>query len=35
MQITEYVTLGHPDKVADYISSHILDRYMEKDPQTR
>lgn len=26
MQITEYVTLGHPDKVADYISSHILDR---------
>ncbi len=35
MQITEYVTLGHPDKVADYISSHILDRYMEKDPNTR
>lgn len=35
MQITEYVTLGHPDKVADYISSYILDRYIERDPHTR
>lgn len=35
MQISEYVSLGHPDKVADYISSYILDRYIEKDPHTR
>ena len=35
MQISEYVTLGHPDKMADYISSYILDRYIEKDPDTR
>lgn len=35
MQITEYVSLGHPDKVADYISCYLLDRYIEKDPATR
>ncbi len=32
---SEYVSLGHPDKVADYVSSYILDRYLERDPQTR
>ena len=32
---SEYVTLGHPDKVADYISEYVLDRYIEKDPSTR
>lgn len=31
----EAVSLGHPDKVADYISSYILDRFLEKDPYTK
>lgn len=35
MKISEYVTLGHPDKVADYISEYILDRHLEQDPYTR
>lgn len=32
---SEYVSLGHPDKVADYISEYILDRYIERDPFVR
>lgn len=32
---SEYVSLGHPDKIADYISEYLLDRYIEKDPMTR
>ena len=32
---SEYVSPGHPDKVADYIASYILDRYMERDPRVR
>lgn len=32
---SEYVSLGHPDKIADFISCYILDRYMEKDKNTR
>lgn len=28
----EAVSLGHPDKTADYISSFILDRMIEQDP---
>ena len=28
----EAVSLGHPDKIADYISSFILDRLIEQDP---
>ncbi|MBR2504805.1 MAG: methionine adenosyltransferase domain-containing protein [Elusimicrobiaceae bacterium] len=35
MQISEYVSLGHPDKVADYISSYLLDQYIKKDKYTR
>lgn len=35
MQTSEYVSVGHPDKVADYISEYILDRLLEKDPNTR
>lgn len=35
MRFSEYVSLGHPDKVADYISQYLLDRYIEKDPTTR
>ena len=34
-KFSEYVSPGHPDKVADYISEYILDRYIEKDPETR
>ena len=32
---SEWVSLGHPDKIADYISEYILDKYIEKDPKTR
>ena len=31
----EAVSLGHPDKIADYISSYILDRLIEQDQHTR
>ncbi len=31
----EAVSLGHPDKVADYISSYILDRLIEQDQQVK
>lgn len=34
-KFSEYVSLGHPDKMADYISQYILDRYIERDPSTR
>jgi len=32
---SESVTEGHPDKVADQISDHILDRMLEQDPKSR
>ncbi|MBR5681332.1 MAG: methionine adenosyltransferase, partial [Clostridia bacterium] len=32
---SEWVSAGHPDKLADFISSFILDRYIERDPKTR
>jgi S-adenosylmethionine synthetase len=32
---SEYVSLGHPDKIADYISQYLLDRYIEQDPDTK
>ena len=32
---SEWVSLGHPDKVADYISCYLLDRYLDRDPYTR
>lgn len=32
---SEYVSLGHPDKTADYISQCLLDRYIKEDPDTR
>ncbi len=35
IKFSEYVSLGHPDKIADYISQYLLDRYIEKDPDTR
>lgn len=35
ISFSEYVSLGHPDKIADYISQYLLDRYIERDPNTR
>ncbi len=35
IRFSEYVSLGHPDKIADYISQWLLDRYIEVDPDTR
>lgn len=35
MKISEYVSTGHPDKVADYISEYILDWYLAADPNVR
>lgn len=35
IRFSEYVSLGHPDKIADYISQYLLDRYIERDPDTR
>ena len=35
IKTSEWVSLGHPDKVADYISCYLLDRYLELDPRTR
>lgn len=35
MKTSEYVSLGHPDKIADYISEFILDKFIEKDPDTK
>lgn len=32
---SEWVSPGHPDKMADYVTSYILDRYLERDPSTR
>ena len=32
---SEYVSSGHPDKVADLIASHLLDEYIKHDPKTR
>lgn len=34
-RFSEYVSPGHPDKIADYISQYLLDRYIERDPDTR
>ena len=31
----EAVSIGHPDKTADYISSYILDRIIEQEPNAR
>ena len=35
IKTAEAVSLGHPDKTADYISSYILDRFLEQDEHTR
>lgn len=35
LKTAEAVSVGHPDKIADYISSCILDRFIEQDPNVR
>ena len=35
LKTSEWVSLGHPDKIADYISCYLLDRYLEIDPFVR
>lgn len=35
IHFSEFVSLGHPDKIADYISQYLLDRYIENDPQVK
>lgn len=35
IKTAEFVSLGHPDKTADYITSYILDRFIERDTSTR
>ena len=35
LKTAEAVSIGHPDKIADYISSYILDRFIEQDPNIR
>lgn len=35
IRFSEYVSPGHPDKVADYISESLLDAYIKQDPNTR
>jgi S-adenosylmethionine synthetase len=32
---SESVTEGHPDKVCDTISDHVLDACLEQDPLSR
>ena len=34
-KFSEYVSLGHPDKVADYISQTVLDEFIRQDCNTR
>lgn len=31
----EFVSLGHPDKTADFISCYVLDRLIEQDPRVK
>lgn len=35
MRTSEFVALGHPDKIADYISEYVLDRFLEVDSKSR
>jgi len=35
LKTAEFVSLGHPDKTADYITSYILDRLIEQDANVR
>ena len=31
LKTAEYVSIGHPDKIADFISSYLLDKLIEQD----
>ena len=35
IKTAEAVSLGHPDKTADFISSYILDKMIEMDPYVK
>lgn len=35
IRTSEYCALGHPDRTCDFITSYLLDRYMERDPGVR
>ena len=35
LKTSEWVSLGHPDKIADFVSSYLLDRHLERDARTR
>ena len=35
IQTSEYCAVGHPDRTCDYIASHILDRHLELDRNSR
>ena len=35
IQTSEYCTVGHPDRMCDYIASYILDKYLETDRRSR
>lgn len=35
IQTSECCSVGHPDRMCDYIASYILDRWLEKDPYAR
>lgn len=35
MKTSEWVSLGHPDKIADYISEYVYQRFYELDKDTR
>lgn len=35
IETSEYCTVGHPDRMCDYIAAYILDRYLERDPDAR
>ncbi len=32
IKTAEYVSLGHPDKTADFITSYLLDHFIQQDP---
>ena len=34
-ETAESVTVGHPDKLADYVADTILDECMKQDPESR
>lgn len=35
IKVCEYVSFGHPDKIADQISDALLDAYLKDDPNSR